>query len=409
MLKSPALLIYTSGTTGMPKAAHVSHFRILQWSYWFAGLTDAQPSDRMYDCLPLYHSVGGVVATGAMLISGGSVVLRPRFSANRFWDEIVNWDCTLFQYIGELCRFLLQSPSHPLESKHRLRLCCGNGLRRDIWSTFKERFRIPRILEFYAATEGSFSLYNCEGEPGAIGRIPPYLPQRSQFMIVRFDVESGMPIRGDGGFCIPCDTDETGEALGKLDSSRGEPGGSFEGYTDLGATQRKILRDVFARGDAWFRTGDLMRKDARGYFYFVDRVGDTFRWKGENVSSQQVAETLTGCPGITEAIAYGVTVPGTEGRAGMAALVTDENFSLHALQRFLSERLPHYARPVFVRICKAVEMTSTFKPRKQELIREAYNPATTLDPIFVDDSTSRSFVPIDAQLYERILRNEIRF
>lgn len=408
-LRSPALLVYTSGTTGPPKAANVSHFRILQWSQWFAGMMDAGPSDRMYDCLPMYHSAGGIVATGAMLVSGGSVVLRPRFSATRFWDEIDAWDCTLFQYIGDLCRFLLRSPVHALETAHRLRLCCGNGLQLDTWLAFQERFRIPRILEFYAATEGSFSLYNCEGEPGAIGRIPPFLPHRNHVALVRFDIESGMPIRGDNGFCIPCAANEIGEALGRLEDSRTEPGGSFEGYTDREATERKILRDVFARGDAWFRTGDLMRKDARGTFYFVDRVGDTFRWKGENVSSQQVAETLAACPGVVDAIVYGVEIPGADGRAGMAALVTDEGFSLDTLRRYLAERLPHYARPIFLRLCETIEITSTFKPRKQELARDSYNPAATGDPIFMEDSASQIFVRLDAELHARIQRNEFRF
>jgi fatty-acyl-CoA synthase len=407
-LRSPALLLYTSGTTGLPKAAKVSHFRILQWSYWFAGLMNSGPSDRMYDCLPMYHSVGGIVATGAMLVSGGSVVLRPRFSASRFWDEIVAWDCTLFQYIGELCRFLVQSPSHPLETAHRLRLCAGNGLRPDIWKAFEQRFGIPRILEFYAATEGSFALYNCEGEPGSIGRIPSFLPQHSQVALVRFDVAAGAPIRGDDGFCIPCAANEVGEAIGRLESGS-RSGGSFEGYTDPDATERKVLRDVFARGDAWFRTGDLMRKDERGFFYFIDRAGDTFRWKGENVSSQQVAEVLAACPGIVEAVAYGVTVPGTEGRAGMAALVIDQSFTLDALREYLAERLPHYARPVFVRLCESVEVTSTFKPQKQELVRESYDPAATSDPIFVADDARRSFVRVDADLYARIRRSEIRF
>lgn len=408
-LRSPALLLYTSGTTGQPKAANLSHFRILQWSQWFAGMMDVTPSDRMYDCLPMYHSAGGIVATGAMLVSGGSVVLRQRFSATRFWDEIDAWDCTLFQYIGELCRFLLRSPVHPLETDHRLRLCCGNGLQLETWLAFQRRFRIPRILEFYAATEGSFSLYNCESEPGAIGRIPPFLPQRAHIALVRFDIESGMPVRGEDGFCIPCAANEIGEALGRLESSHAEPGGSFEGYTDAEATERKILRDVFARGDAWFRTGDLMRKDARGTFFFVDRVGDTFRWKGENVSSQQVAETLAACPGVVEAIVYGVKVPGADGRAGMAALVIDDNFRLDALRKYLTERLPHYARPVFLRLCERIEITSTFKPRKQELVQDSYDPAATGDPIFVEDSARQSFVRLDAGLYERIQRNEFRF
>jgi fatty-acyl-CoA synthase len=218
-----------------------------------------------------------------------------------------------------------------------------------------------------------------------------------------------MPIRGDDGFCIPCAANEIGEAFGWLDSGRAEPGSSFEGYTDPEATQRKISRDVFARGDAWFRTGDLMRKDDRGYFYFVDRVGDTFRWKGENVSSQQVAETLAACPGVIEAVAYGVTVPGTEGRAGMAAIVISDDFGLDALSRYLAGRLPSYARPVFLRLCDAVEVTSTFKPRKQELTRESYDPAATTDPLFMVDVASQTFIRIDADLYDRIRRKEVRF
>ncbi|MFZ0720415.1 MAG: AMP-binding protein, partial [Xanthobacteraceae bacterium] len=173
-----ALTIYTSGTTGLPKAANVSHRRLLQWSFWFAGLMNTTPDDRMYDCLPMYHSIGGVVAIGALLVRGGSVVIREKFSAGEFWDDISKWDCTLFQYIGELCRYLVNAPPHLRERAHRLRLCCGNGLRADIWQDFKARFDIPRILEFYAATEGNVSLYNVEGEVGAIGRVPPFLAHR---------------------------------------------------------------------------------------------------------------------------------------------------------------------------------------------------------------------------------------
>ena len=177
-IKDLALYIYTSGTTGLPKAAKINHYRIMQWSHWFAGMMDTRSSDRMYNCLPMYHSVGGVVATGAVLINGGSVVIREKFSARQFWDEIIDWDCTLFQYIGELCRYLVHTPFRPRETDHRIRLCCGNGLRPDVWNDFKSRFRIPQILEFYAATEGNVALYNVEGKPGAIGRIPPFLGHR---------------------------------------------------------------------------------------------------------------------------------------------------------------------------------------------------------------------------------------
>ena len=211
-----ALLIYTSGTTGLPKAANVSHRRLMQWSLWFAGLMNTRPGDRMYNCLPMYHSVGGVVATGAVLVRGGSVVIRDKFSAQHFWDDIVDCDCTLFQYIGELCRYLVNAPEHPRERAHRLRLCCGNGLRADVWEKFQDRFAIPRILEFYAATEGNFSLYNVEGKVGAIGRIPPFLAHRFPLALVKFDADAGEPVRDADGFCIRCATDEPGEAIGRI-------------------------------------------------------------------------------------------------------------------------------------------------------------------------------------------------
>src|SRR5579862_672301 len=214
-LKDRALHIYTSGTTGLPKAANVSHLRLMQWSHWFAGLMNTQPSDRMYNCLPLYHSVGGVVATGATLVRGGTVVLRERFSASEFWHDIVEERCTLFQYIGELCRYLLGSPPHPDEARHSLRLCCGNGLRADVWKPFQERFKIPQILEYYAATEGSFSLYNCEGRPGAIGRIPSFLSHRMPVALVKFDEGRGAPLRDDAGLCVRCGVNEAGEAIGE--------------------------------------------------------------------------------------------------------------------------------------------------------------------------------------------------
>jgi fatty-acyl-CoA synthase len=180
-----ALLIYTSGTTGLPKAVNVTHGRIVEWSYWFAGMMDVQQSDRLYNCLPMYHSIGGIVAIGAMLAKGGSVFIRERFSASRFWDDIIEGQCTMFQYIGELCRYLLRSDQHPRETQHKLRLCCGNGLRGDVWEAFQHRFAIPQILEFYAATEGCVSLYNCEGRPGAIGRVPAFLAHRFPVALIK--------------------------------------------------------------------------------------------------------------------------------------------------------------------------------------------------------------------------------
>ena len=221
-LSHRALLIYTSGTTGLPKAANVSHHRVMSWSRWFAGMMDVRPSDRMYDCLPLYHSVGGIVAAGAMLVGGGSIVLREKFSSRHFWRDVVETECTLFQYIGELCRYLVNAPPGPDETAHKLRMCCGNGLRRDVWEKFKERFDIPHILEFYAATEGNFSLYNVEGQPGAIGRVPTFLAHRFAASLIRMDLESGEPLRDAQGFCVKVDANEVGEAIGRIDVDSAE-------------------------------------------------------------------------------------------------------------------------------------------------------------------------------------------
>jgi fatty-acyl-CoA synthase len=401
-----ALLIYTSGTTGLPKAANVSHRRILSWGGWFAGLTDASVDDRLYDCLPLHHSVGGVVAPCSMLRVGGSVVIAEKFSAEKFWDDIVCFDCTVFQYIGELCRYLLKAPASGLEAGHGLRLAVGNGLRGDIWEAFAGRFAIPQILEFYAATEGNFSLFNVEGKPGAIGRIPPLLARRFPASIVEVDA-AGDPVRGQDGLCTACAPGEVGQAIGRIGSSA-QGGGRFEGYTDRAETEKKVLRDVFAAGDAWFCTGDLMRRDEQGYFHFVDRVGDTFRWKGENVSTSEVNDAITDCPGVLDATTYGVAVPDADGRAGMAALVVDQGFDFGLFAWHLSRRLPAYALPVFVRLCGALEVTETFKRQKQRLIREGFDPSVVSDPLFLRDPETGDYRPVDRTLHARIAESGIR-
>jgi len=405
-LEDRALCIYTSGTTGLPKAANVSHFRVMQWSHWFAGLIDVQPEDRMYDCLPMYHSVGGVVATGATLVGGGTVVLRERFSASGFWKDVVAERCTLFQYIGELCRYLLTGAPQAEESHHTLRLACGNGLRAEVWSDFQRRFRIPQILEYYAATEGNFSLYNCEGRPGAIGRIPPFLAHRAPVALVKYDVEAEAPARDAAGRCVRCAPHEAGEALGEIVSANGAT--RFEGYTDSAASATKILRNVFAAGDAWYRTGDLMRQDEQGFFYFVDRVGETYRWKGENVSTTEVAAVIAACPGVADAAVYGVCVPSSEGRAGMAAVVVAPDFDLNELRRALVARLPDYARPLFIRVVTAIELTGTFKLRKHELALEGYDLTRVRDALYMDDAAQGAYVPLDSKLHARLKARQLR-
>jgi fatty-acyl-CoA synthase len=402
-----ALLIYTSGTTGLPKAANISHRRILNWGSWFSGLSDASADDRLYDCLPLFHSVGGVAAPCSLLFAGGSVVLAEKFSATKFWDDIVGFDCTMFQYIGELCRYLLNTPTTGPETRHRLRLAVGNGLRADIWEAFAARFAIPQILEFYAATEGNFSLFNVEGKTGAIGRIPPLLKHRFPASIIRMDRDTGAPVRDEHGLCTACSVGEAGEAIGRIGSAD-QGGGRFEGYTDAAESEKKILRDVFSKGDAWFRTGDLMRVDEQGYFYFVDRLGDTFRWKGENVATSEVNDAIRDCPHVLDASSYGVSVPGSDGRAGMAAIVVNEDFDFETFTDHLSGRLPPYAIPVFVRICKTLDTTETFKQKKHQLLSDGFDPAIVADPLFLRNPADGHYRPIDQVVYSRIANGLIR-
>jgi fatty-acyl-CoA synthase len=407
-IRDPALLIYTSGTTGWPKAAFVSHRRVMSWGSWFAGLLGVTAEDRLYDCLPMYHSVGGVVATGALLAAGGSVVIVRRFSASRFWDDLVRWDCTLFQYIGELCRYLVKAPPSPAEQGHRLRMACGNGLGATVWRDFQARFAIPRIVEFYAATEGNFSLFNLEGEPGAIGRTPRFMAHRFPVEIVAFDPQTGQPRRGSDGRCLRCAPGAAGEAIGRISDAGGDPAQRFEGYTSPAETEKKVLRDVFAPGDAWLRTGDLMRRDTRGFFHFVERVGGSFRWKGENVSAAEVAAAVECCPGVEAAAVYGVGVPGTEGQAGMAAIVAGAGFGLADLRARLAKALPAYARPLFVRIVPALPRTETFKTVSQPLAADGFDPARISDPLYLDDPASGAYRPLDAELFDRIARGDLR-
>jgi fatty-acyl-CoA synthase len=301
----------------------------------------------------------------------------------------------------------LNAPASVNETAHRIRMCCGNGLRGDVWEAFQQRFAIPRVLEFYASTEGNVSLFNVEGKPGAIGRIPMFLSHRFPAAVVRFDVDREMPVRDENGFCVRCAPDETGEAIGKV-LAGANVGGRFEGYTDEAASERKILRDVFEPGDAWFRTGDLMRRDAQGFFYFVDRIGDTFRWKGENVSTLEVSEAVSAFSGVTEANVYGVVVPGTEGRAAMAAISVAADLDLVALRAHLAERLPPYARPLFLRLCQGMDVTTTFKQTKGSLVREAFDPSAVNDPLYFDHPVEQRFVPVDDRLYTDIRHGRVR-
>jgi fatty-acyl-CoA synthase len=406
--QSVAVLIYTSGTTGLPKAARLTHARLIEWSFWFAGLLDITPEDRLYNCLPMYHSTGGIVAIGAMLVRGGTVVIRERFSASKFWDDIVFEKCTIFMYIGELCRYLTQSAPAAPPVEHRLRLCCGNGLSGDVWERFQARFQIPRIIEFYAATEGSVSLYNAAGKPGAIGHVPGFLAHNFPVVLVKTDAATGEIFRGPDGRPVLCGDGEPGEALGKITNLSNMPSRHFDGYTDAQASSRKILHDVLALGDAWFRTGDLMRRDPEGFYYFLERLGETFRWKGENVSAEEVANVIRACPGAVEAIVFGIAIPGHEGRAGMAAMTTDARFSFDAFLAHVEAKLPDYARPVFIKICEKLETTATFKYKKSQPSDAISLFAGNAQGVWFYDRVARMMVPVDEQLLQALTQNGSR-
>lgn len=378
--RDTALFIYTSGTTGLPKAARIHHARARTYMRAFAGATNSSARDRVFNVLPLYHSTGGLVGIGPALLNGGRLILRRKFSASSFWRDVNATEATLFVYIGELCRYLVNSPGQDGERGHRLRLAFGNGLRSDVWPEFQDRFAIPDILEFYGSTEGNVSLFNFDGKPGSIGRVPRFLKSQINIRLVGFDIDTEQPVRLANGLCQEASAGQIGEAIGIIgDNIRHD----FSGYADKAASERKILTDVFQRGDRWFRTGDLMRQDAEGYFYFIDRIGDTYRWKGENVSTAEVEQRLAGAPGVREVIAYGVPVPGTDGKAGMVTVVIEGRFSAKGFATFADAQLPVYARPVFVRLARTLETTGTFKYRKIDLVADGFDPGRIDGAVYV--------------------------
>ncbi len=369
----PACYIYTSGTTGLPKAAVIKNSRLLLGGGFFgAGIMDLGPTDVVYVTLPLYHTNAMLAGWSAALATGACMALRRRFSASEFWNDVRRFEATAFIYIGELCRYLLNQPARADEARHRLRIAMGNGLRPDIWERFQTRFQIPLIREFYGATEGNVALVNVAGRPGMVGRL------RGGQVIVRCDPETGELFCGADGWCRRVSVGETGLLLGRISIVA-----PYDGYIDVAATNKKIRTNLFGAGDRYFDTGDLMVLHDGGWVSFADRLGDTFRWKGENVSTTEVAEILNGAPGVLESTVYGVEVAGSEGRAGMVSLRCDETFSIDAFANVVRERLAVYQRPYFVRLLGEMRLTGTFKQRKAEYRREGYDPELVADSLFV--------------------------
>jgi fatty-acyl-CoA synthase len=400
-----ALYIYTSGTTGLPKAAKITNVRAQGLMRVFVDATEAHRNDRILLTLPLYHATGGMCGVGTALNAGACIILRRKFSASHFWQEAIENDATMLVYIGELGRYLMNQPANALEHAHKIRKGFGNGLRADVWAEFVERTGIKQLVEFYGSTEGNVNFFNLDGKIGAVGRVPRLLRSKLKARIVKFDVETEQPVRGPDGLCIEAAPDEPGEAVGPITS---EPRQRFDGYDDKKQSEKKLLRDVFEKGDLWFRTGDLMKMDADGYVYFVDRVGDTFRWKGENVSTSEVEIAISSMPGVKHAIVYGVTVPGNDGRAGMAAITPKDGVDMKLLWEHLAGQLPAYARPVFLRMQAEVETTGTLKYRKVDLVTEGFDPSKTDDPLFVADAERQTYVPIDAPMFEKLKAGTVR-
>jgi acyl-CoA synthetase (AMP-forming)/AMP-acid ligase II len=390
--------IYTSGTTGLPKAAVITNRRWLAGAYLFGlSMMQATQRDIIYLPLPLYHSNACMIGLGSSLATGAGVALRRKFSASHFWSDVRKYDASIFIYIGELCRYLLNAPKTPDERNHRLRLATGNGLRPDIWEAFQRRFGVPLIREFYAATEGNAPIFNFEGRPGLLGRLRPGQ------VLVACDESTGEIKRDKKGLCIECQAGDKGILLIHIN-----PLFSFDGYVDQKASAGKVVADVFRRGDRYFNSGDLLQMQDDKWVSFADRIGDTFRWKGENVSTNEVAEVLNGAKGVLETNVYGVSVPGSEGKAGMASISAGDDFDIAALAQYVTSKLPAYQRPYFVRLQQEgeIRVTGTFKHQKVAYRDEGYDPKKVQGPLYFLDGDR--YVPLDDKLFRRLQSGELR-
>jgi len=401
------LKMFTSGTTGLPKAVKVSHVRAQRYANTFCAALKSGPNDRMLMVLPMYHATGGLCGVGAALMKGGAVIVEKGFSARNFWQIARKHKATLFTYVGELCRFLVNTPATEFDQKHSIRAMVGNGLRPEVWTEFKSRFGVKTIVEFYGSTEGNVGLMNADGKVGAMGRIPWYVKKSFNLELIAHDFETGEVIRNDKGYCIRVATGEAGEAIGRIDPD--DTRFLFEGYGDAKATEEKILCDVFTKGDRYFRTGDLMRRDRHAYYYFVDRIGDTFRWMAQNVATGEVEAVLGIFPGVLSANVYGVKIPNYDGRAGMAALAIQGEFDGYALYKYLEQNLPNYARPLFIRLVQAADTTGTFKFKKTQLVADGFSLDAVSDPVFVLDKKQKTYVQLTRELQRDILAGSVRF
>lgn len=413
----PLIWIFTSGTTGLPKASKISNTRFhnaSQPAFIFLRLT---PKDRFYNCLPLYHSSGGMMALGACILSGAPMVLRKKFSARSFTADCLKYRCTTMQYIGELCRYLINAPPNADDHKVKLRAVMGNGMRPDVWVLFQKRYNVQRIVEFYGATEANVAFFNSTGKVGALGYFPSPLKHFLPLALLRVDpLNKEVPIRDEQGHCVPVVDGEVGLLCALIDNK--QISRRFDGYSDKAATNKKLLANVFKDGDSYFNTGDLLSCQD-GYYFWSDRVGDTFRWKGENVATTEVENALSACPHFDDVSVYGVTVPDCDGRVGMAAIILKEGVAVDSKewsQHFIAEcekNLAAYSRPAFLRVQASLVVTATFKHQKANLVKDGFDPANeeilkSKDVLFFYSQREKKVIPLDAALYKQIIQGDVK-
>ncbi|XP_010337427.3 long-chain fatty acid transport protein 6 isoform X1 [Saimiri boliviensis] len=404
-LKSTCLYIFTSGTTGLPKAAVISQLQVLRGSaaLWAFGCT---ADDIVYITLPLYHSSGAILGISGCVELGATCVLKKKFSASQFWGDCKKYDVTVFQYIGELCRYLCKQPKREGEKDHKVRLAIGNGIRSDVWREFLDRFGNIKVCELYGATEANISFMNHTGKIGAVGRTNFFYKLLFTFDLIKFDFQKDEPMRNEQGWCIHVKKGEPGLLISRVHAKN-----PFFGYAgSYKHTKSKLLCDVFKKGDVYLNTGDLIVQDQDNFLYFWDRTGDTFRWKGENVATTEVADVIGMLDFIQEANVYGVAISGYEGRAGMASIILkpNESLDLEKLYEQVVTSLPAYACPQFLRIQEKMETTGTFKLLKYQLVKEGFNPLKISDPLYFMDNLKKSYVSLTREIYDQIMLGEIK-
>ncbi|WP_116919611.1 long-chain-acyl-CoA synthetase [Tamilnaduibacter salinus] len=397
-----AIYLFTSGTTGLPKAAPGSHTKFVR-AYGGFGLMSLNmgPEDVLYCTLPFYHGTALLVCWGSALAGGSAIAMRRKFSASAFWDDVRYFGATTFGYVGELCRYLLNQPASPKDRDHHLTKMIGNGLRPSIWKPFKERFGIETVAELYASSEGNIGFSNFFNIDNTVGF------STAPYALVRYHEGTRDPVRNQKGYMEKVRPGEPGLLLGQITKKW-----SFEGYTQKDATEKSILRDVFKKGDQWFNTGDVLKEIGFRHLQFVDRMGDTFRWKGENVSTTEVENIIDESGLVEEAIVYGVEIPGTNGKAGMATIVPQgpaDQFDPDPLYRFLSENLPPYAVPVFVRVADAIEKTGTFKYKKVDLQKAGFDPSKGSGTVYAALPKRQGYVLVDEAVFGQIEDGDISF